>query len=155
MTSRSWSERTSSSPATSQPKNRSGDLTIPDTGSSRDLALAAAGAAADKKATDIRLLFLGDLLGITDFFVIASAANERQLGTVAEEVERVLKAEAGRGPLRREGGKETGWMLLDYGEIVIHAFTAEQRAFYNLERLWADAPTEVFDDFARAGSSRE
>jgi ribosome-associated protein len=72
--------------------------------------------------------------------VLASASSDRQLGTVVEEVERRLKQGAGRSPLRREGTKDTGWMVLDYGEIVLHAFTQEQRAFYDLERLWSDAP---------------
>jgi ribosome-associated protein len=137
------------------PHDRSSDLTSPDVTDARELALCAAGAAADKKATGIRILFLGDLLGITDFFVVVSAANERQLGTVAEEVERAVKATTGRGPLRREGVKETGWMLLDFGEVVVHAFTAEQREFYNLERLWSDAPTVPFDDLTPAASSGE
>lgn len=104
-----------------------------------------ADAAAAKKARDIRILDLGELLGITDFFVVCSAGNERQLGTITEEVQRRLK-EGGHLPLRREGQRETGWMLLDYGVVVVHAFTEEQRRFYDLERLWSDAPTTVFDD---------
>jgi ribosome-associated protein len=79
-------------------------------------------------------------LGITDFFVLASASNDRQLGTVVEEVERRLKQNLRRAPVSREGTKDTGWMVLDYGDIVVHAFTEEQRAFYDLERLWSDAP---------------
>lgn len=71
---------------------------------------------------------------------MVSASNERQLGTVAEEVERRVKERFDRGPRRREGQRDTGWMLLDYGEIVVHAFTEEQRRFYDLERLWSDAP---------------
>lgn len=94
----------------------------------------------DKKATDIRILDLGELIGITDFFVLASASNDRQLGTVAEEIERRLKQDLRRAPLRREGTKGTGWIVLDYGDIVVHAFTQEQREFYSLERLWSDAP---------------
>ncbi|MBA2729348.1 MAG: ribosome silencing factor [Euzebyaceae bacterium] len=112
-------------------------------------ALAAASAAAEKNATDVRILDLGDLLGITDFFVLASAANDRQLRTVAEEIERRL-AETGRKPRRREGTKDTGWMLLDYGDIVVHAFTEEQRAYYSLELLWSDAPKVPFDGRAAA-----
>jgi ribosome-associated protein len=72
--------------------------------------------------------------------VLVSARNERQLGTVAEEVERQVRQRCGRSPLRREGQPDTGWMLLDYGEIVVHAFTEEQRRYYDLERLWRDAP---------------
>ncbi len=91
---------------------------------------------------------VGELLGITDYFVIASAGNERLLGTVAEEVERRLKELHGRPPRRREGDRATGWMLLDYGDVVVHAFTVEQRAFYGLERLWSDAPRLPFTDAA-------
>ncbi|MGH3921492.1 MAG: ribosome silencing factor [Pseudonocardiaceae bacterium] len=107
-----------------------------------------AAAAADKKATDILILDLGELLGITDFFVLASASNDRQLGTVVEEIERRLKQGLGRAPVRREGTKDTGWIVLDYGEIVVHAFTQAQRAFYDLERLWSDAPTLPLTDSA-------
>jgi ribosome-associated protein len=90
------------------------------------------------------VLDLGDLLVITDFFVLASTSNERQLGTVADEIATSLRAQ-GRVPLRREGEARTGWLLLDYGEIVVHVFTTEQRAFYSLERLWADAPAVAVD----------
>ncbi len=93
----------------------------------------------------MRILDLGELLGITDYFVLASAGNDRQLGTVVEEVERSVAA-GGRKPRRREGTKDTGWMLLDYGDVVVHAFTVEQREYYSLERLWADAPTLPFDE---------
>lgn len=116
-----------------------------DTVESRALAVLAAEAAADKKASDIRILDLGELLAITDFFVIASASNERQLGTIADELERRVKEATGRGPRRREGTKDTGWMVLDYGDVVVHAFTADQRAYYELERLWADAPVVPFE----------
>ena len=88
----------------------------------------------------MRILDLGELLGITDYFVLASASNERQLDTIVDEVHRQL-AEHGRKPRRREGTKDTGWVLLDYGDVVVHAFTAEQREYYGLERLWSDAPT--------------
>jgi ribosome-associated protein len=121
-------------------------LNAVDTSVSRTLALVVAAAAGDKKATDIRILDLGELLGITDFFVLASASNDRQLGTVVDEIERRLKQDLGRAPLRREGTKDTGWIVLDYGEIVVHAFTEEQRAFYDLERLWSDAPTLPLTD---------
>lgn len=128
-----------------------------DTTASRDLARLAAAAAADKKATDIRILDMGDLLGITDFFVLCSAGNERQLRTVAEEVAGRLKL-SGVAPRRREGRPEAGWMLLDYGVMVVHAFTEEQRRFYALEKLWSDAPAEEFVDAAvgaQGGAGRD
>jgi ribosome-associated protein len=117
-----------------------------DTTEPRQLAKAAAAAAAGKLATDIHILDMGDLLGVTDYFVICSARNDRQLKTVADEVQERLKREQGVAPRRREGQPETGWMLLDYGIIIVHVFTEEQRGFYNLERLWADAPTTVHTD---------
>lgn len=115
------------------------------------LAHAAARAAADKLAQDILILDVGDLLGVTDHFVIVSARSERQLGTVAAEVEGQLKV-SGRRPRRREGSKESGWVLLDYGDVVVHCFTAEMRSYYELERLWADAPRTVVSDGERAGT---
>jgi len=118
---------------------------LTDTSASRALALAAAGAAADKQATNIRILDLGELLGITDFFVLASARGDRQLGTIADAVQEALQKEHARKPRRREGTRDTGWMLLDYGDVVVHAFTEEQRGFYDLERLWGDAPIVPYD----------
>lgn len=115
------------------------------------LAEAAARAAADKLAQDILILDVGDLLGVTDHFVILSARSERQLGTVAAEVEGQLKV-AGRTPRRREGSKESGWILLDYGDVVVHCFTAEMRAYYELERLWADAPQSAVPDLTSAAA---
>jgi ribosome-associated protein len=103
------------------------------------VALAIAGAAENKKASNVVILDVGDLLGITEFFVIVSASNPRQLDTVLDEVHRVLKAE-GRAPLRREGTASDGWAVLDYGDVVVHVFTEVQRDYYDLERLWADAP---------------
>lgn len=118
-----------------------------DTTPSRDLARAAAQAAADKKASDIRILDIGELLGVTDFFVLCSAGNERQLRTIADEVTGRLK-QRGVSPRRREGQPDTGWVLIDYGVVVVHAFTDEQRRFYDLERLWSDAPVEDLEDAA-------
>lgn len=136
------------------PRAGAGDLSTLDTTESRGLALAAAAAAADKKATGIRILDLGELLGITDFFVILSVGNDRQLGTVADEIEHRLK-QGGRAPRRREGTKATGWMILDYGDVVVHAFTAEQRSYYDLERLWSDAPTVPFDELAAVEAAQD
>ena len=95
---------------------------------------------------------LGELLGITDFFVLVSAANDRQLRSVVDEVERQTR-EHGRKPRRREGTPETGWILLDYGDVIVHAFTEEQRAYYALERLWSDAPVVEFVDPAQPAAA--
>ncbi|CAN5919273.1 hypothetical protein BH23ACT10_BH23ACT10_38850 [soil metagenome] len=82
---------------------------------------------------------MGDLVGITEYFVIMSTGNPRQLDTAIDEVHAVCKA-GGRMPLHREGNTSDGWMVLDYGDVVVHAFTDVQREYYDLERLWADAP---------------
>jgi ribosome-associated protein len=90
--------------------------------------------------------------------VLCSTRNERQLRTVVEEIAfRVKRDDGGRLPLRREGAPETGWMVLDYGLVVVHAFTEEQRRFYALERIWADAPMIEFDDLVtvQAGADRD
>lgn len=81
-----------------------------------------------------------------------SASNDRQLKTVVEEVQRKA-AETGRKPRRREGTTDTGWMLLDYGDVVVHAFTEEQRSYYDLERLWKDAPVVPYSDAEAPASS--
>ena len=78
--------------------------------------------------------------------MLASARSDRQLGTVAEAVQEELQLKHARKPRRREGTRDTGWMLLDYGDVVVHAFTEEQRGFYDLERLWSDAPVVPFDN---------
>lgn len=85
------------------------------------------------------ILDVGELVGITEYFVIVSTGNPRQLDTVIDEIHAALKT-GGRAPLRREGTTLDGWMVLDYGDVVIHVFTEAQRDYYDLERLWADAP---------------
>ncbi|MGH2674685.1 MAG: ribosome silencing factor [Actinomycetota bacterium] len=107
---------------------------------SRDLAVAAARAAAGKQGKQIVILDVGDLIGITDYFVIASGTSDRQVRTVAEEIERTLKARGVR-PVRREGEREGRWVLLDFVDFVAHVFRGEEREYYDLERLWSDAPT--------------
>jgi ribosome-associated protein len=115
------------------------------TDTARHLALVAAAAAADKKAVDIVVLDVSDQLVITDCFVIASAANERQLQAIVESIEEKLTG-AGSKPVRREGTREGRWVLLDYIDLVVHVQHAEERAFYGLERLWKDCPRIPFDD---------
>ena len=105
-----------------------------------DLALIAADAAADKLGSDIVLIDVSDRLALTDVFVIVTGSNERQVDAVEEK----LRA-AGVKPLRREGRREGRWVLLDYSEIVVHIQHAEERVFYDLERLWRDCPTIPFD----------
>jgi ribosome-associated protein len=118
---------------------------------SRDLARLAARAAVEKQASDVLVLDVRDLITITDYFVIASGSSERQVKTVVEEIEKVLK-EAGVKPVREEGDSKTGWMLLDYVDLVVHVFSDEQRDYYRLERLWRDAPVVDAEATAEASS---
>jgi ribosome-associated protein len=106
----------------------------------RRLAIVAARAADDKGAEDVVILEVGDVLVVADEFVVASATNDRQVRAIVDEVERQV-AEAGLSkPLRVEGRDERKWVLLDYGDVVVHVFLREVRDYYELERLWADVP---------------
>jgi ribosome-associated protein len=100
----------------------------------------AAQAALDKKATDPIVLDVGDALAITDAFLITSAGNDRQVRTIVEEVEAALKRAGGPAPIRVEGLREGQWVLMDYGDFVVHVFLQEMREFYDLEHLWSGAP---------------
>ncbi|MCI2416315.1 ribosome silencing factor [Saccharopolyspora sp. K220] len=115
------------------------------TENARRLALIAAQAAADKKATDVVLLDVSEQLVITDCFMIASAPNERQVEAIVDAVEEKLRA-AGTKPVRREGAREGRWVLLDFVDVVVHVQHSEERAFYQLERLWKDCPRIEFED---------
>jgi ribosome-associated protein len=104
-----------------------------------ELVVAAARAASDKLATQIVAFDVSEQLAITDAFVIASGSNDRQVKSIVDEVEDKLR-DAGAKPIRREGHREGRWVLLDYGEIVVHVQHEEERQFYALERLWRDCP---------------
>jgi ribosome-associated protein len=112
---------------------------------SLDLALAAAAAASDKQARDVRVLDVSEPLVISDYFVICSGTNDRQVRAIAEEVERACRVEGAR-PLRREGEREARWILLDFVDFVVHVFLQEEREYYDLERLWRDAPVVAHSD---------
>jgi ribosome-associated protein len=105
----------------------------------RQWAAAAARAADEKNGADTVVLEVGPVLAITDAFVITSAPNSRLVRTIAEEVELQVKRIGGPAPLRSEGLDDLRWVLLDYGDFVVHVFLQEVREFYDLERLWADA----------------
>lgn len=105
----------------------------------KDLALLAADAAAEKKAEDVIILDVASTLVITEYFVLCTGRTDRQVRTIADEVEARLKA-AGRAPIGREGEREGRWILLDFADVVVHVFQPDEREFYRLERLWADAP---------------
>ena len=110
-----------------------------------ELGLAAAQAAADKLASDILLLDVSEQLVITDVFLLASAPSDRQVKAVVDEIEDALR-ELGAKPVRREGAQEARWVLLDFGDIVVHVQHEEERVFYALERLWKDCPVIPFVD---------
>jgi ribosome-associated protein len=105
----------------------------------REWCSSAARAASGKKGEDTLVLAVGPILLITDAFVITHGANARQVRTIAEEVEDKVRAAGGPSPLRIEGLDDARWVLMDYGEFVVHVFLEEVRRFYDLERLWADA----------------
>ncbi len=110
----------------------------------RDLAQAAALAASDKLATDVVAIDVSDRLALADVFVIASASNDRQVEAVVDAVEERLRGLDAK-PLRREGKRDGRWVLLDYGDVVVHVQHDEERAFYALERLWRDCPLLPLD----------
>jgi len=107
--------------------------------SSLDLAVAAARAAHDKGATDVVVIDVGDVLGICGYFVIATASNPRQVKAVVDEVEEQVGERFDDRPRSVEGATERRWVLLDYGDVVVHVFHAEERDYYRIERLYSDA----------------
>ena len=115
---------------------------------SKDQALIAARAIDDKKGSDIVIQDVSELLNITDYFVICTAANNRRVDAIAEAVEEQLHKEAGVKPASIEGLDSSKWVLMDYGNIVVHIFQPDDRDYYRLEQLWDAAPTV---DVAAAG----
>ncbi len=115
---------------------------------SREIALIAAAAADSKKAADVLIQKVSELILVTDYFVIATGINDRQVEAIADEVEDQLREKANLKPIGREGYEERTWILLDYGEVVVHVFQPQTRDFYRLETLWNDAP---FIDVTEAG----
>jgi ribosome-associated protein len=115
-------------------------MTEPTDDSGLGLATLAARVADASKASDIVVLDVGDVLSITGYFVIAGASNPRLVRAIVEEVEQRVKDELGRSPLRTEGLREQQWILMDYGDVVIHVFLDSIREFYEIERLYLDVP---------------
>lgn len=112
---------------------------MPATDRSLDLAKTAATAADEKLATTITGIDVSEQLALTDVFVIVSASNDRQVGAIVDEVEDRLR-DKGAKPVRREGERDGRWVLIDFGDIVVHVQHDEEREFYELERLWRDCP---------------
>ena len=112
----------------------------------------AARAALEKKATDVVILDLRQATDFTDYFVLASGTNERQVQAIADGIEDRLR-QVGEKPLHTEGYRTAQWVLLDFADVVVHVFLEERRQFYGLERLWSDAPDVTAD--ARPGPATE
>ncbi len=112
-------------------------------------AVVAARAADDKSASDVVILEVGPVMALCEHFVVASASNTRQVRTIAEEVEAQIAEAGGPRPLRVEGLDDLRWVLLDYGDLVVHVFLEETRQYYDLERLWSDVPRVPWQDDAR------
>jgi ribosome-associated protein len=115
-----------------------------------ELVTVAAQAASDKLANDIIAFDVSEQLVITDAFVLCSAPNDRQVKSIVDEIEEKLR-EAGAKPIRREGERDGRWVLIDYGEIVVHVQHDEERAYYSLERIWRDCPTIALPESVSSG----
>lgn len=92
----------------------------------------------DKKGEDISILDISEVSVVADYFVVASANNINQLNAIRDEIEEVMYKEYGLNPKNVEGKRNSTWMLIDYGDVIVHLFTKEDRAFYDLERIWKD-----------------
>jgi ribosome-associated protein len=112
----------------------------------------AARAASDKLAQHIMAFDVSDQLAITDAFVLASATNDRQVKAIVDEIEEKLR-DIGERPIRREGERDGRWVLIDYGDVVVHVQHEEERQFYALERLWRDCPLIALPADVSAGSA--
>jgi len=118
--------------------------------SALELARVIAGIADAEHGSNVLVLEVGDVLGVTEYFVIVSASNRRLVHTLVEEIEVQTRGQIGRSPLRSEGVRENQWVLVDYGDVVVHVFLAEIRDFYEIERLYTDVPKIDWSDAATA-----
>lgn len=121
-------------------KNKNGGLT--EIREPAEIAHRAVQAAADKMATDILMLDLRQRCSFADYFVVCSGSSERQIKAILEEVDKSLGQE-GAPLLRTEGSTESGWVLLDFGDVIIHIFSPDIRDYYRIENIWADGPPIV------------
>ena len=121
----------------------------------RELAIAAAQAADAQHASDIIILHVGDVLGVTEYFVVASASNKRLVNSAVDGIEARLKIEPGRSPVRVEGFREQQWVLIDYGDVVVHVFLTETRDFYEIERLYSDVPKIPWEPIPAASATTD
>lgn len=127
----------------SPPKHRSTQLPA------RELAALAVEAMQSKKAVDVTVIDVRKVSGVTDYFVIGTGESAIQVRAIAEAVREHVKEQAAERPWKREGTQHNQWVVLDYVDVVVHVFDTERRAYYDLERLWGDAPVErVAEDAA-------
>ena len=106
----------------------------------RELAIAAARIADDGKGSDIVVLHVGDVISLTEYFVVVGASNRRLVDALVQDVEAKIRVATGRSPIRVEGARENQWVLVDYGDVIVHVFLSEIRDFYEIERLYNDVP---------------
>ena len=112
--------------------------------SPKELALLAAQALSEKKGREIQVLEIADLTTLADYFVLATGSSNTQINALVDNVEKVITEQAGEEPLHREWYRGGTWVLLDYGCLAVHVFSAEAREFYGLERLWRDGkPVDI------------
>ena len=112
----------------------------------KEMAIIAAKALDEKKGKEISAIEITDLTSLADYFVFATGTSNTQINALCDSVEKTLKEQGGEAPLRREGYRDGTWVLLDYGCICVHVFSAEAREFYSLERLWKDGnPVDLSD----------
>ena len=117
--------------------------------SSKDFAIEIARITDDKKADEVLVLHVGEVLGITEYFVLSGASNPRLVGAIADEVTSKMRERYGRSPIRTEGIREQMWVLVDYGDVVVHVFAEETRRFYEIERLYKDVPKVEWQETSR------
>ncbi len=106
----------------------------------RDLAVLAAAVADAEHGTDIVVLAVGEVLAVAEYFVVVTGSNRRLVGSLVDEIEAQCRDATGRSPLRVEGAREQQWVLIDYGDVIVHVFLDETREFYEIERLYTDVP---------------
>jgi ribosome-associated protein len=117
--------------------------------SSKDFAVEIARIADEKKSDEVLVLHVGEVLGITEYFVLSGASNPRLVGAIADEVTSQMRERYGRSPIRTEGIREQMWVLVDYGDVVVHVFAEETRRFYEIERLYKDVPKVEWQEPSR------
>ena len=141
-----------------QPDSPGGSAIAPDKRRSTQVAVqslvqAAVGAAQEKKAEDIVLMDMREISGMADYFVVCTGTSDAQIKAIVESIEIRLKGEFTERPWHVEGADHRQWVLMDYVDMVVHVFTPERRAFYDLERLWGDAPLERIEGPSLEASS--